>query len=223
MLLFTKIVHVLAVGLWFGTTIFFTFVVGLSLFHTFWTLSDSDPRPGWFPLAHLYDTDPATWTGSRETPVFKDTKELRREQGSRVAGAAVEPLFQWYMLIRIVCAMLAMVTALSWFILKTSGRTLRLVRVVVLGTAFMSMAWGAYLEQQVHFLRETRDRTTDAVLFQAPNVSADTMTAAATARENFARLHFYSLMASFLTVLLVTIAMGLAACLPTASDNPERS
>ena len=30
-----KLLHVLAVGLWFGTVVFFTFIVGLTLFHTF--------------------------------------------------------------------------------------------------------------------------------------------------------------------------------------------
>src|SRR4051794_6467698 len=46
----TRTFHVLAVGLWFGTVVFFSFVVGLSLFGHFEDLAKSTDRPLWFPL-----------------------------------------------------------------------------------------------------------------------------------------------------------------------------
>src|SRR5690349_5749791 len=51
MLLFAKVVHVLALGLWFGTVLFFTFVVGLSLFRTYDALTEVPPaeRLPWLP------------------------------------------------------------------------------------------------------------------------------------------------------------------------------
>src|SRR6185437_10546238 len=55
MLHFSKILHVLALGLWFGTVIFFSFVVGLNLFGTFEAVAVETPRQSWFPLWEAYD------------------------------------------------------------------------------------------------------------------------------------------------------------------------
>ena len=88
MLLLSKTIHVLALGLWFGTLCFFT-VAGLTLFQTFdeISLKDKDARPLWFPLPAEY---------AKEPPSDKFPDPLRKEQGSRAAGAAVGPLFRWY-------------------------------------------------------------------------------------------------------------------------------
>src|SRR5205807_6181247 len=53
----TRTLHVLAVGLWFGTVVFFSFVVGLSLFDHFGKLPDSTERPLWFPNVEAYARD----------------------------------------------------------------------------------------------------------------------------------------------------------------------
>ena len=52
MLSLSKLLHVLAVGLWFGAGVFFTFVVGLSLFDTFEkeTAKPGAERPYWLPV-----------------------------------------------------------------------------------------------------------------------------------------------------------------------------
>src|SRR5262249_56913737 len=98
--LFARTVHVLAVGLWFGTAVFFSFVAAPALFHPFEALAaePQQERPLWFPLPAQFDQDPAT----------------RREQGTRAAGAAVGPLFDWYFLLQGVCGLLAAGTALRW-------------------------------------------------------------------------------------------------------------
>src|SRR5438067_219087 len=98
-----KIVHVLAVGLWFGAGVFFTFVVGLSLFDTFEkaTAKPADQRPYWLPV-------PAELEKTRPTEKFPDP--LRKEQGSRIFGAAVGPMFRPYYLLQVVCGGLALLT-----------------------------------------------------------------------------------------------------------------
>ena len=74
MLLLSKTIHVLALGLWFGTLCFFT-VAGLTLFQTFdeISLKVQDARPLWFPLPEAY---------AKERPSDQFPDPLRKEQGS---------------------------------------------------------------------------------------------------------------------------------------------
>jgi acyl-phosphate glycerol 3-phosphate acyltransferase len=204
MLLLTKTLHVLAVGLWFGTTVFFTFVVGLSLFGTFEALSakPAGERPFWFPL-------PTELERARPSDQFPDP--LGKEQGSRVAGAALGPMFPWYYGIGTVCGLIALVTAMSWS--GFPGRAHRWRTVLLVG-ALVSVGLGWYLEYKVEARREVRSDTSDKVL-RATQPSAERIQAANDARKDFGRWHFYSLMANFLTVLLVTLTMALTALLPT--------
>jgi acyl phosphate:glycerol-3-phosphate acyltransferase len=214
MLVVTKILHLFALGLWFGSTCFFTFVVGLSLFDTFRTIAQSDSRPGWFPLAPRYDKDPATWKKSQTPSIFNTAEEVRAEQGSRAAGAAVRALFGWYFLLQAVCAVAAVATSATWLRADRPGRAVAVARVAVLALALVTVAAGWLLERRVSGLRADRNAATDAVLQGAPEVPAADMQWAAEARAQFGRFHGYSLMLNFLTLLLVTVAMALAAALP---------
>ncbi len=101
MIKLSKSLHVLAVGLWFGTTIFFSFVVGLSLFGRFEQLGEAQFRPAWFPLPHAYLRKDAAIDGPKE-------------QGVRAAGYAVGPMFPVYFAIQGVCGLVALATALPW-------------------------------------------------------------------------------------------------------------
>jgi acyl-phosphate glycerol 3-phosphate acyltransferase len=202
-----KILHVLAVGLWFGTTIFFTFVVGLSLFGTFEALSakPAGERPFWFPL-------PAEFDKARPSEQFPEP--LRKEQGSRVAGTAVGPMFDWYYGIGTVCGVLALATALSWS--RLPGKVQR-TRLLLIGSALVTVGLGWYLEYEVEARRVVRSETSDAVL-RAARPGQESIQAANDARKDFGRWHFYSLMANFLTVLLVTVVMALTALLPATAS-----
>ena len=51
MTVLARVLHVLAVGLWFGMGVFFTAVVAFSLFGSFERLAEETARPLWFPLA----------------------------------------------------------------------------------------------------------------------------------------------------------------------------
>ena len=49
-----RVLHLLALGLWFGSAVFFTFVVALSLLSTFEGLGKEENRPAWFPLPESF-------------------------------------------------------------------------------------------------------------------------------------------------------------------------
>jgi acyl-phosphate glycerol 3-phosphate acyltransferase len=207
MLLFSKTIHVLALGLWFGTACFFT-VAALSLFQTFETesLKDKETRPLWFPLPDAY---------AKEPPSDRFPGPLRKEQGSRAAGAAVGPIFIWYYGIQAGCAVITAITALGWW-LSRKGRV-HGVRAVLLLLALAGVGLGWGLERVVADLRVPRDQLTDAVLQGATS----DVQPAEDARAAFVRWHGYSLLDNFAVLLLVTVAMALAAQLPT--DAPRIS
>jgi glycerol-3-phosphate acyltransferase PlsY len=211
MLQLGKTLHVLALGLWFGTVIFFSFVVGLNLFGTLEGVGRTPKaeRPNWFPLWDAYD-------GKSPDPLFP--APLRSEQGTRAAGVAIHPLFQWYFGIQAVCAPLAFVTALGWG--RRKGERVHRLRRGILLAALLTVGVGWWLEQVVDELREPRNRTFDAMVSQDPPRSAD-VEAAVQARQAFRRWHFYSLGVNMLTVALVTTAMALAAQLPAAVHLPQ--
>jgi hypothetical protein len=210
MLLLTKIVHVLAVGLWFGTAVFFTFVVGLSLFSTFDALAQQQSRPLWFPLPPKLDKP-------RPSDRFPDP--LSKEQGSRVAGAAVGPMFPWYYGIQAVCGVLALVTALAWLLLSRPA-TANTARIVILVLALITVGIGWWLELVVSDLRAVREEKSDAVLRNDAPSPAD-IQAADAVRAEFGRWHGYSLMVNFATLFLVTLAIALTAVLPAPVASPQ--
>ncbi|MFN4258187.1 MAG: glycerol-3-phosphate 1-O-acyltransferase PlsY [Gemmataceae bacterium] len=197
MLRLTKIVHVLSLGMWFGTVVFFTFFGALTLFHTFETIAaqPQEKRPTWFPVAPGYDKDEAA----------------RKEQGTRAAGAAVGPLFDWYFLIQGVCGFLAVGTALAW---RGARQRIHQVRVNILIAAVATVLIGWPLERYVSELRVQRHATSDALLQSAGPVSQPAQDAAAQAKSAFFLWHTISLLWNFVTVILVTIAMAQAAFLP---------
>src|SRR5262245_18255390 len=180
-----RILHVLAVGLWFGTGTFFTCVVGLSLFDTFEkaTILPAQDRPYWLPAPPVLEKPP---------PSARFPEPLRKEQGSRLAGLAVGPMFGPYYLLQAVWGALALLTALAW----VRGGGVHRLRVVVLVLALVGAGAGWWLEGQVEALREQRSRTSDAVL-TSPAPSSEQVRAADEARSQFGTWHTYSLLANF--------------------------
>jgi glycerol-3-phosphate acyltransferase PlsY len=212
MLHFTKILHVLSLGLWFGTVIFFSFVVGLNLFGTFERVAEktAEEREVWFPMWKAYD-------GPSPDPALPEP--LRKEQGTRAAGVALVPLFHWYFGIQAVCAVLATATAWSWRQMGT-GRIHR-VRAGILLAAIATVALGWWLLRVVEDLREPRNSTFDALVSHSSPRDED-VRAAVEARRAFVRWHLYSLGVNMVTVLLVTIAMVQAAYLPIVAGDDKR-
>jgi hypothetical protein len=206
MLLVTKIVHVLALGLWFGMTVFFTFVVGLSLFATMDKLTAAEPkdRELWLPA-------PPELERERPSPSFPDP--LRKEQGSRIAGAAVGPLFDFYFGIQLACAVLALATTLPWWFAGYAP-TLNKLRALVLTLALGGVLVGWFLDGKVSDLRVVRSEKSDVVL-KSPSPDSAAVLEADRARAEFFRWHTYSLIANLATVVLVAAAMAMAANLPS--------
>jgi hypothetical protein len=204
----TRTVHVLALGLWFGTVIFFA-VVAFSLFSSFEGLGERvEHRPPWFPLPKAYDTPgkslPEGWA---------------KEQGTRAAGFAVAPLFDWYFMLQSICGAAALVTALSWARLHAKVPLIHKARVVVLLVAVAGVALGWWLEQKVGELTKPRNDASDAVLATA-DPTPEQLEKAKAERAEFGRWHGYSMMVNLVTMLAVSVAMALVAYLPP-SDAPS--
>ncbi len=204
MLALSKIVHVFAVGLWFGMTVFFTFIVGLSLSKTFENLSVEEHHPYWFPDSPQLDKD-------KKAPSEAFPKDLRKEQGSRLFGAAVGPMFLPYYALQIGCGILAILTGAMWF----RGGGVHKMRLFVLGMALASAGAGWWLEGQVEELTKQRNKISDQVLLN-PNRSAESEDHTADSiRTEFVRWHLYSLFVNFATIACVSVTMGMAAFLPS--------
>jgi acyl-phosphate glycerol 3-phosphate acyltransferase len=132
MLRFTKTLHVMALGLSFGSAFFFTLAAGV-IFHNFEQLAvDETRRPSWLASDN--------WTS---------------EHSTQLAGIAVGPLFDWYFPMQAICAFLALATALGWSGVEASG-TLHKARCLVLCLAFLTVLTGWPLARYVGRLRADR-------------------------------------------------------------------
>jgi acyl-phosphate glycerol 3-phosphate acyltransferase len=209
MFAFSKTVHVLALGLWFGTVVFFTLAGGLMI-QAFTTTAglEAKDRPLWFPVPEAFHKDP---------PSQAFPNPLRLEQGSRAFGVAVSPLFPWYYGIQTVCALLCTLTAVGWC-LSEQGFVHR-TRAVLVVLALLTLGAGWWLEGVVSSLRVDRELLSDVVLNASPVPSALELAAAEKARADFGMWHGVSLIQNFTTLLLVAVAMALAAHLP---QQPRR-
>jgi acyl phosphate:glycerol-3-phosphate acyltransferase len=189
----TKSLHVLAVGLWFGSAIFFTFVVGLSLFGSFEMLGEFPMRPAWFPPTHAFVH-------------IDDTINGPREQGARAAGFAVSPMFHWYFLLQGGCAFVALATALPW----TRFGGIHRWRLSLLLTATLLVIAGWPIEQYVGELRTPRNQRTDEYL-QTPEPSDALRKEMQAARGEFGKWHGISVMLNLAVIVCITGATALAA------------
>ena len=215
MLLFSKTVHVLALGLWFGTAVFFI-VAATVMIQTFDKIGqlDKDNRPAWLPLPADYD---------RERPSDKFPDPLRREQGSQAFGAAIGPIFPWYYGIQAGCGVATLITALGWWFSR-GGSRLQAIRAVLLALALAGVSLGWWMERVVAGLRGPRDDLTELVLaIPSPaDTAPDLLQRADQARTEFVHWHSYSLLDNFVVLLLVTAAMALAAQLPAPLEDSEK-
>lgn len=188
--LLPRTLHVLALGLWFGSALFLNFVVAPVIFHKFGSLGD---RPA---------AEERLWLHLPE--------EFDRQLGTRLAGAAVAPLFDWFYPLEACCGVLVALTALAWcWQAAISNEEPRLQRLrswlAVAALATVVMGWP--LGQQVGRLSLARH-------------SADSDIAAA-AKLAFGLWHTVSLLLSFITVALVSVLMALAARLPNCATTKD--
>jgi acyl-phosphate glycerol 3-phosphate acyltransferase len=201
----SKVLHVLALGLWFGTAAFFTLAGGLMI-KAFEAEAVKEDRPYWFPA-------PAKMM--KEPPSDKFPLPLRMEQASRAFGVAVSPLFPWYYGIQAVCALAAALTAVGWCLVGAKC-WLHRIRAILLVLALLTVGVGWWMETVVNAKRVPRNDLTRKVI-EDDKPSAQDIAAAEQARSEFGMWHGFSLIQNFATLLLVTGAMALAAQLPAAT------
>ena len=176
-----KIIHVLALGLWFGSAVFFL-IAALVIFKEFESLGESAERPAWIPVP----------------------TDFNKEMGTRLAGVAVGPLFDWYFPLQIICGFLAILSGLTFSQAEPSRRVHRwrnLILLLATATAVTSWLVAGHVAQ----LRLER-------------YSAD-QTIAESAKAVFAYWHGISLLLNIITMGLVTVAMALATQLPNPNCN----
>jgi acyl phosphate:glycerol-3-phosphate acyltransferase len=197
--------HVLAVGLWFGSAIFFSFVVGFSLFGSFEHLGENPMRPAWFPPTHAFARTDDAINGPRE-------------QGVRAAGFAVGPMFLWYFLLQAACGFVALATALPWARLGGVHRW----RMSLLLTALALVLAGWPVERLVSELRGPRNLATEAYL-QAAEPDDTVRKEMQSARGGFGMWHGVSVMLNLAVIVCVTGATALAGHLPATSVAPTKA
>lgn len=195
----SKSLHALALGLWFGMSIFFTFVVAFSLFGTFETLAQQEKRETWWPVSPMYSEIGADLNGPKE-------------QGTRAAGYAVSPMFLWYFALQGLCGFIALATALPFLKHAQEARVHRWrVNLLLAAVALVLIGWP--IERQVSDLRIPRNQTVEAYLQDRADETK--LSAMKEARAAFGRWHGYSILLNLATILCVTAAMAMAGNLET--------
>jgi acyl-phosphate glycerol 3-phosphate acyltransferase len=139
-----KMLHVLALGFWFGGAAFFSFVVAPTQNATFKEVVHTAPNDR---TANL----PLVPEGRSE----EQTKATKNDLASALFGAGVGPVFPKFFLMQAVCGGVALITALSWW---KVGRT-RVV-VIALAVCLVFVCW--WVSDVVSELRVERLRSESA-------------------------------------------------------------
>lgn len=146
-----KAIHVLALGLWFGSAVMFNFVAAPTIFASFKDVVQHAPSDRTAHVAIIADAD-------------------RPQQGdalaNALAGSAVGPIFPKFFALQGVCAFFALLTGLAW----TRGGKLHKVRTLVLVLAASTVAIGWPLSAKVSELRPLRF-STDTAIAEAAKIS----------------------------------------------------
>lgn len=121
------LLHVLGLGIWLGTLVFFPFCVALPVID------------GMQALASRADN----WLGLQT-----------QKEGIRLAGEFLDIVFQRYFLFQLGCGLTALLSALAWWRLPGKVHTLRLGLLVVAVILVATNEW--WLAQQVRYWRQER-------------------------------------------------------------------
>jgi glycerol-3-phosphate acyltransferase PlsY len=203
--LFSKTVHVLALGLWLGTVFFFTFVMAPTIFHRMELLgthAEERQREAWFPYSAAFP--------ERDAPL-----DGHKEQGTRAAGYAISSLFPIFFALQGVFGFLATMTALGWARAEPA-RKVHKARVALLIAALFTVVIGWPLEQHVDQLRKPRHETVERFLGteKGSALENEAREGAVAAKNSFFFWHMLSLGLDVATFALIAIALALAAQLP---------
>jgi hypothetical protein len=180
-----RILHLLALGLWFGSVMFFSFFTALPIFEHMEKLTTN--RDSW--LRRDMKEPPSTSGDENQEAA------LRKKQGTRLAGEALTPIFARYFWLQVICGVVALVTSLWWvsepgIVHKVRSAVLALALLLALGNALI-------LSPRIHELREKRYLDDSQAI-----------------KDEFDRWHTYSLLTDLGGLALVTVALALGAALP---------
>jgi acyl-phosphate glycerol 3-phosphate acyltransferase len=140
---FLRVLHLLALGLWFGGAAFFNFVAAPAIFESFKTVVFTNPSDR---------TAGVTIIPANDGPVRMEAL------ASALAGSAIGPLFPQLFLMETLCGLIALVTALTWWKSGKLGRS----RVIVIGTAVLVVVVDWLISIRVSELRLARFSTDEA-------------------------------------------------------------
>jgi len=133
-----RVLHVLALGMWFGGAAFFNFVAAPSIFRSF---------------ERVVYTNPSDRTANETIMPANADPDRMKDLARALAGSAVGPIFPQLFVLEAVCGVIALVTALSWW--KEPGKVHR-GRVYVLGLALLTVAVAWPISNYVSDLRPLR-------------------------------------------------------------------
>jgi acyl phosphate:glycerol-3-phosphate acyltransferase len=139
-----RVLHVLALGLWFGGATFFNFVAAPLIFQTFDSVVKSGPSDR---TAH-YDITQGM------------SVEDQQQLGKALAGAAVGPVFPPYYLMQTVCCAVALATALAWW---KRPEAVHRRRVLLLTATLLLVVLSVAISEHVSNLRVLRFNTDKSV------------------------------------------------------------
>jgi hypothetical protein len=183
---FVKAVHLLALGLWFGSVTFFSFFTALPIIQRMEHLTTAEESWVRRQMKEVPATDP------------QQAEQLQKRQGTRLAGEALDVIFARYFPLQAVCGGVALLTALAW--VRRPGAVHK-VRVAILALTLGLVLVNLFvLAPKVHELRAQRYSPDPAV--------------AKPADEAFGPWHTYSLLTDMGTLLGVAAALVLGAALP---------
>ena len=139
----SKSLHVLALGLWFGSSVFFTWFAS-SLFPSFEEVVRTAPsdRTAYLPLAP------------------EATDQQKQQLASALAGAAVGPMFPRFFALQAVCGIVALITAWGW---RKSSESVHRKRPIVISLALLGVIAGWPISMKVSELRLLRFAADPAV------------------------------------------------------------
>jgi hypothetical protein len=132
-----KIIHVLALGMWFGGA-FFIQIAALVIFESF---------------KQVVNAGPSDRTAYHQIIDLGAPQEEKAALASALAGSAVGPVFPWYFAMQAVCGALALLTALTWW---NAGGKVHRWRVYVLAAAVATVAIAWPISNYVSELRLLR-------------------------------------------------------------------
>jgi acyl phosphate:glycerol-3-phosphate acyltransferase len=131
-----RTLHVLSLGVWFGSALMFNFIAAPTIFESF---------------KDVVENAPSDRTAYQELAPSSDA-EKKKQLASALAGSAVGPIFPKFFALQAICATVALFTAFAW----RSNGGLGKWRMIVVALACITVAIGWPLSEKVTALRIQR-------------------------------------------------------------------